>query len=226
MPAALGFVFAAFIVMTAFYCSRHLRKKNAKNHNERTAYQPKRRPVRSPSSQPGQPTHYLKKSPSPTTITKPLPGCETNAFPSHAFGITSTTTSNGTSHALQPKYTEESETQLKNSSKACIESDLIDSSKCSDISDITDSQDYGKLGSLVFKLRYLNESSALVVSVIRCRGLPYKNSADNYSNNAHTKTNTSTDPYVKLQLLPDKHHKVKTRYYEISLYRHYCANFF
>ena len=56
------------------------------------------------------------------------------------------------------------------------------------------------LGQLVFKLRYLNEQNALVVSVVKCRGLP-----------ARGHHNASSDPYVKLQLLPDKQHHAKTR---------------
>lgn len=78
-------------------------------------------------------------------------------------------------------------------------------------SDANDSHEYGKLGSLVFKLRYLIDRNALVVSVIRCRGLPYKNVTDDAPNGMNGKTQTATDPYVKLQLLPDKQHKVKTR---------------
>ncbi|CAH2265165.1 jg16821 [Pararge aegeria aegeria] len=45
---------------------------------------------------------------------------------------------------------------------------------------------------------YENEKSALVVSVVSCQGLPGREPA-------------GPDPYVKLQLLPDKQHKVKTR---------------
>jgi Ca2+-dependent lipid-binding protein len=48
--------------------------------------------------------------------------------------------------------------------------------------------------------RYKNEKNALVVSVVKCRDLPAKD--PNLG---------SSDPYVKLQLLPDKQHKVKTR---------------
>ncbi|KPJ20865.1 Synaptotagmin-4, partial [Papilio machaon] len=47
--------------------------------------------------------------------------------------------------------------------------------------------------------RYEKEKSALVVSVVSCQGLPGREPA-------------GPDPYVKLQLLPDKQHKVKTRY--------------
>lgn len=85
-------------------------------------------------------------------------------------------------------------------------------------------EQYGKLGSIFFKLRYLAERNALMVSIIRCRGLPSKSSGGNNTNNASTSNNSNdipagmngrtqaaTDPYVKLQLLPDKQHKVKTR---------------
>nr|CAH7728323.1 unnamed protein product [Callosobruchus chinensis] len=61
-------------------------------------------------------------------------------------------------------------------------------------------QNAAYLGQLVFKLRYKTDKNALIVSVVRCRDLPAKD------------TNLgSSDPYVKLQLLPDKQHKVKTR---------------
>lgn len=106
-------------------------------------------------------------------------------------------------------------------------------------------EQFGKLGTIFFKLRYINERNALMVSIIRCRGLPSKNSANNSissltnhnkhhgSHNgtiangkgagsasdmnggavvsANGRNQLATDPYVKLQLLPDKQHKVKTR---------------
>lgn len=77
--------------------------------------------------------------------------------------------------------------------------------------DANDNQEHGKLGSLVFKLRYLSDRSALVVSVIRCRGLPNRSSGGDMPAGTNGKTQIATDPYVKLQLLPDKQHKVKTR---------------
>lgn len=51
-----------------------------------------------------------------------------------------------------------------------------------------------------FRYRYKTDKNALIVSVVRCRDLPAKDSSLG-----------SSDPYVKLQLLPDKQHKVKTR---------------
>lgn len=55
------------------------------------------------------------------------------------------------------------------------------------------------LGQLVFKLRYVNEQNALVVTVVNCKGLPAR------------EQNATSDPYVKLNLLPDKQHQAKTR---------------
>ncbi|KAG7172836.1 Synaptotagmin-4-like [Homarus americanus] len=57
-----------------------------------------------------------------------------------------------------------------------------------------------RLGKLHFKLRYNFDKSALVVTIVKCTDLPAKDPAL-----------TSSDPYVKLQLLPEKQHKVKTR---------------
>lgn len=57
-----------------------------------------------------------------------------------------------------------------------------------------------KLGSLYFSVVYDRQKTALLVSIVRASELPAKD------------TNTgSSDPYVKLQLLPEKRHKVKTR---------------
>lgn len=79
-----------------------------------------------------------------------------------------------------------------------------------------DTTDSGKLGTLVFKLRYLTDRSALVVNVVRCRGLPGRAAITstgqaNEEADGTGRTQTATDPYVKLQLLPEKQHKVKTR---------------
>jgi Ca2+-dependent lipid-binding protein len=57
-----------------------------------------------------------------------------------------------------------------------------------------------KLGKLFFTVKYSFEKNALVVTVNKCTNLPAKDCQ-----------NKSSDPYVKLQLLPEKQHKVKTR---------------
>jgi len=56
------------------------------------------------------------------------------------------------------------------------------------------------LGTLHCTIRYSFDKNALVVTVNRCENLPAKDS-----------TAKSSDPYVKLELLPEKQHKVKTR---------------
>lgn len=214
LPAVLGFGVAGFIIATAFYVYR-MRQRSYKKNHEPAIYHPKKRTtaVRSPSSQPGVgPPHYLKKSPSPTSVNKSLPGSlsptiDTNSNQQQQQQHGSSTNLKTQSIISHSKYNEENEIQTKIIGQ--MENSI--SSNGSDGMDTT--QEYGKLGSLVFKLRYLIDRSALVVSVIRCRGLPYKNITDDgLSNGINGKTQTATDPYVKLQLLPDKQHKVKTRY--------------
>uniref|UniRef100_A0A1I7XZD6 C2 domain-containing protein n=1 Tax=Steinernema glaseri TaxID=37863 RepID=A0A1I7XZD6_9BILA len=58
-------------------------------------------------------------------------------------------------------------------------------------------------GSLTFSLHYDSQSSALQVGIIGCRDLPELLIAPDGQ--------CLLDPYVKLQLLPEKEHRVKTR---------------
>lgn len=208
LPAVLGFAVAGFIIVTAFYVCR-MRQRNTKK-SEPAIYHPKKRTtaVRSPSGLPGQP-HYLKKSPSPTSAGKPLPGTLSPTAADGQNGSKCLSTANASNIKTQsiiahPKYREENEIQTKIIGP-------MEASTTSNGSDGCDTQEYGKLGSLIFKLRYLTDRNALVVSVVRCRGLPYKTVIDDLPNGNNGKTQTATDPYVKLQLLPDKQHKVKTR---------------
>lgn len=62
--------------------------------------------------------------------------------------------------------------------------------------DFDDSYGEFKLGKLQFCLKYNYEKHAITVSMIKCMNLPGKN---------------TMNTYVKLQLLPEKKHKVKTR---------------
>lgn len=196
VPAVLGLLAATILFISACICIKRIRQQNKKNNDASFPFQPTRRPtaVRSPS---GAPPHYLKKSPSPTAP-KPLPGASLSPPEQNI-----------------PKYTEENELtpkQLYTESKTPeIESPTVEN----------EDNENGKLGTLVFKLRFLSERSALVVSVVRCRGLPGRNSSltsSDIPSGTNGKIQNATDPYVKLQLLPEKQHKVKTRYDFIRLF--------
>lgn len=291
--AGLLFVVTRLIFV---HCCRTTNKKPSV-HDPSLPFQPPRRPtaVRSPS---GQPTHYLKKSPSPNG-TKPLPGSNLLTPTSESLPATPITHPQtalaGGFPATGIKYTEENELSGQqrhdhhlsnggvgggvigmnhfvtkrystNGGGGGDEADgatggLTESGYEASLSSAASGQqhEYGKLGSIVFKLHYLTERAALVVSVVRCRGLPGKSvpqiqqeqpaqqlqaqqqqqsqqsqSTSQNNNKARMMTLTvngngtcnvtnkgatasasagshATDPYVKLQLLPDKQHKVKTR---------------
>lgn len=226
------------------------RNRKQNQHDSTFPFQPTRRPtaVRSPS---GQPPHYLKKSPSPTgtkqlgilqpmqeqTATSPISpqtvkyieedetkSSKLNKYngndklsPMEAKSPTGSNGSNGI-HGIHGNGIKGA-----NSNQVSVMQDSMVSNMS--VSEMNMEQ-YGKLGSIFFKLRYLAERNALMVSIIRCRGLPCKsgsgggNSASNSSNGnkngdipagMNGRTQSATDPYVKLQLLPDKQHKVKTR---------------
>lgn len=202
VPAVLGLTLAAILAVAACFCARRVRRQGKKSAPEAAfPFQPPPRPTRAVRSPNGNTSHYLKKTPSPTSI-KPLPG------------VQSPTTDPLPPQTTTTKYSAENE----------ISKSLVGSCELkSPDQDQADNGEYGKLGTLVFKLRYLVDRNALVVSVVRCRGLPSRNmngsllSSTDSANigqlqtNGKTQTATATDPYVKLQLLPEKQHKVKTR---------------
>jgi synaptotagmin-4 len=195
----LGLTLAAILAVAACFCARRVRRQNKKANPEAAfPFQPPPRPTRAVRSPSGNTSHYLKKSPSPTSI-KPLPG------------VQSPTTDPLPPQMTTTKYSAESEI-----SKSIIASNDLKSPDQEQV----DCGEYGRLGTLVFKLRYLIDRNALVVSVVRCRGLPSRGNLISSTDSANigqlqangkTQAATATDPYVKLQLLPDKQHKVKTR---------------
>ncbi|XP_076356660.1 synaptotagmin-4-like [Tachypleus tridentatus] len=71
-----------------------------------------------------------------------------------------------------------------------------------------------KLGKLHFRLRYSAEKQSLLVTIVQCTHLPPKDL-----------NKGTSDPYVKLLLLPDKQHKVKTRVLRNTLHPHYDEEF-
>ncbi|XP_072938143.1 synaptotagmin-4 isoform X2 [Epargyreus clarus] len=132
---------------------------------------------------PGSATHYLRKSPSPTAPTAPA------AQPPQPPTPPQNPPSGGNSPRTPTAPNEP--TPL---SKELADANATEKPKAIQEPETND----GRLGDLHFKLRYENEKNALVVSVVSCQGLPGREPA-------------GPDPYVKLQLLPDKQHKVKTR---------------
>ncbi|GBP06795.1 Synaptotagmin-11 [Eumeta japonica] len=151
-------------------------------------FQPPRRAtaVRSPSSN----THYLRKSPSPTAAAPAPPAPPAPAPPAPAATPLANNHAPG-SGGLSPQSPRAAE-------PAPLSKELADAAATEKTTTPPDPENEGKLGDLHFKLRYENEKSALVVSVVSCQELPGREPA-------------GPDPYVKLQLLPDKQHKVKTR---------------
>ncbi|CAG5059355.1 unnamed protein product [Parnassius apollo] len=145
-------------------------------------FQPPRRAtaVRSP----GSATHYLRKSPSPTAAA-PTPATS----PPQPQPPAPKDLSPGGNSPHSPTAPAE---------PAPLSKELADATATEKIKPTEPENNDGRLGDLHFKLRYENEKSALVVSVVSCQGLPGREPA-------------GPDPYVKLQLLPDKQHKVKTR---------------
>nr|CAG4640840.1 EOG090X05OW [Eulimnadia texana] len=191
---------------------------------------PFRKPTAVRSPNPGAGPFYLKKSPSPTGSKSP-PGSVSMKTPSPQQGNTPSTATPtceasrdfSTANSIRRKSAEATlfpgtvssgheyhepviRFQLE-AEKREVEREKVSPEVEPEPENVTqveqqDKVDEGsaKLGQLFFKIRHNNEKNILNVTVVKCLGLPARDS------------NTgSSDPYVKLQLLPDKQHKVKTR---------------
>jgi len=203
----------------------------------RTGFETKPLPFRKPTAvrSPNTGTYYLKKSPSPTGIKSP-PGSSVIApsakTPSPLSGNTPSTLTptcdlareitpqtsrkNSRTSGCSPveeecreaviRFQVENENKSADSSSAsgavisCVKSEAASFAAISYNVDKTDGEGSNKLGRLFFKVRHDTERSILNITVVKCVGLPARDSNVG-----------SSDPYVKLQLLPDKQHKVKTR---------------
>lgn len=189
--------------MTWWLCRR--RREHVKLSIDKSlAFRP---PHRKPTAvkSPGSTSHYLKKSPSPTGPAKSPPGTggqtpsPTGSQPSqHSNNPSSQPRSpTGSGTPVQTPSGEVTLTLENEKDKAELET-----SEKSERGGVVanDSNNKDGLGQLVFKLRYQADQNALAVTVVKCKGLP-----------ARGQQNATSDPYVKLQLFPDKQHRVKTR---------------
>lgn len=197
------FAFAWFVLICCIvYAFRRYRNKKKKQHGfgisnkkasyfrERTAGKP-RNPA--PVSNPDKGSHYLKKSPSPTGVKSPP-------------GIT-----NGSGVAddyIQRKALVTCGQQISGLAEIAGEDGEFDVESGDgyarrESTDLAINGACGEdqvLGTLHCTMKYSFDKNALIVTVNKCVNLPPKDMAAK-----------SSDPYVKLQLLPEKQHKVKTR---------------
>ncbi|XKL62603.1 hypothetical protein PGB90_002436 [Kerria lacca] len=204
----LVFVFV-FVLITRYiweYWKRYEKQRDKlKNNVPQKPVTLYRRPtpaVKSPATgATGTVCHYLKKSPSPTGLSPTSGG--NSPSPTNPNQQKSPKDSPTSEETSGPSLAEESSSNTSN-----VENETSATNTKSSVENttnkITTSQEIltGSLGQLFFNIRYKKEKEkpTLVVSVIKCQNLPAKDF-----------NQTSLDPYVKLQLLPDKQHKVKTR---------------
>lgn len=190
-----------------YLCYR--RRRGHKKLNDRPLTLRRPTAVRNPSAH----SHYLKKSPSPTEAKSPPGGVRSPPGARNPPGGAAHSSGTGTRspRALTPKSLSPNDepsgaTEQPSYSTVSYESERDKPSTPSkeelelNERNLAIDETAGKLGRLHFKLRYNAEKSALIVTVVRCTDLPAKDPPLG-----------SCDPYVKLQLLPEKQHKAKTR---------------
>merc|ERR1711953_947412 len=119
----------------------------------------------------------------------------------------------GESTALSPVETEDGSPAKKIQQSTNTE-DNTDASETNLNLEYEENEDGSKFGRLFFTVKYSFEKTALIVTINKCSNLPAKDS-----------TNKTSDPYVKLQLLPEKQHKVKTRVVRRTLHPVYDEDF-
>lgn len=216
------------VAMTWWLCRR--RREHTKLNADRSlAFKPPRRKPTAVKS-PGSTSHYLKKSPSPTGPAKNPPGTSTgrtNQSSPTGFQGNSDSPGSQTPSNLNPTSYSNSNYDASrcekgitppsnNATNGIVATPEIPTLNIEDECDKAEIENNEKveceknlekpdkksedLGVLVFKLRYKSEQNALAVTVDQCKKLP-----------ARDQDHASSDPYVKLQLLPDKQHHVKTR---------------
>ncbi|XP_029037691.2 synaptotagmin-4 [Osmia bicornis bicornis] len=185
------------VAMTWWLCRRR-REHTKLNSDKSLAFRPSHRKPMAVKS-PGSTSHYLKKSPSPTGPAKSPPGSG-GQTPSP----TGSQSSNPGSQPRTPQGTGTPALTPSGDVTLSIENErdkaeIENNEKTERKKNHANENNKDNLGQLVFKLRYVSEQNALRVTVVNCKGLPVR------------EQNATSDPYVKLKLLPDKQHQVKTR---------------
>lgn len=188
------------MAVTTWWLCRRRRGHTKLGPDKSLAFRP---PHRKPTAvkSPGSTSHYLKKSPSPTGPAKSPPG---------SGGLTPSPTGSQPSQpgnqSLQPRSPQGTGTPAQTPPgeiTLTIENERdkaeLENNEKTDNGNANKDSNKDGLGQLEFKLRYRSEQNALAVTVVKCKDLPARG------------TNATSDPYVKLQLLPDKQHRVKTR---------------
>jgi len=181
------------LVGTALIC--HLaRKKTKKKYNfgikkswnQERAFLSLRKPT--PVTIPEKSGHYLKKSPSPTEHRSPPGEATDGGGQSSDTAVSPLNECSQKDMIITPQQTNNNHDE----EETCVDKGTVDKGN--------NNTAETKLGKLFFTVKYSFEKNALVVTVNKCMNLPAKDCQ-----------NKSSDPYVKLQLLPEKQHKVKTR---------------
>ncbi|KAK7792989.1 hypothetical protein R5R35_013174 [Gryllus longicercus] len=154
--------------------------------------------VKSPAGAgPGPGPHYLKKSPSPTGSARSPPGAggsntpspTTNVAPPQAGSSPVQENVQKADPGSKEQVAFHTENEVKDKPTTPSKEELETNEKNLTNTDPNDR----KLGQLVFKLRHDYQRDALIVSVVKCNDLP------------------ASDPYVRIQILPDKKKKKNTR---------------
>ncbi|XP_046750173.1 synaptotagmin-4 [Diprion similis] len=197
----IGATLLVCVAVATWWLCRRRRGHTKLGPDKSLAFRP---PHRKPTAvkSPGSTSHYLKKSPSPTGPAKSPPGSGSHT-PSP---IGTQPTQQANNQPTQPRSPQGAGTPVQTPSGEITltienerdKAELENNEKTDNVNVNRDSNKDG-LGQLEFKLRYRSEQNALAVTVVKCKDLPARG------------TNATSDPYVKLQLLPDKQHRVKTR---------------
>ncbi|VDP42523.1 unnamed protein product, partial [Soboliphyme baturini] len=103
------------------------------------------------------------------------------------------------------------EVQPKSTNQVTLQKQIVDKAVVPGLAAISSTNEVGDENGnsvnqaiLHFSLSYNFERNALTVNILRCTNLPNKNVN-------HPESKKLIDPYIKLQLLPEKQHKIQTR---------------